>query len=160
MTLTLIVAAAENDVIGRDGDLPWHLPADLRFFKETTTGHAVVMGRRTWDSFTGALPGRRNIVLTRNQELTIDEAEVVTTLDAALQRAGEDDVYIAGGGEIYRMALPMADRILLTRVHVRAEGETTFPILDDSIWVRASSTRHEADDRHEYAYTFEVWLRR
>jgi dihydrofolate reductase len=160
MTLTLIVAAAENDVIGRDGDLPWHLPADLRFFKETTTGHAVVMGRRTWDSFVGALPGRRNIVLTRNQELTIDGADVVTTLDAAMQRAGEDDVYIAGGGEIYRMALPMADRILLTRVHVRAEGETTFPVLDDSIWVRTSSTRHEADDRHECAYTFEVWLRR
>ena len=160
MTVTLIVAAAENDVIGREGDLPWHLPADLRFFRDATMGHAVVMGRRTWDSFSGALPGRRNIVLTRNNDLVIENADVVTSLDDAMNCAGAGDVFIAGGGEIYRMAMPLADRILLTRVHVDAQGETTFPPIDDELWVKTDARHQDVDDRHEFACTFETWLRR
>ena len=108
MPITLIVAAAENNVIGRDGDLPWHLPADLRYFKQTTTGHVVIMGRRTWDSFEGALPGRRNVVLTRNGALVLDGADTVSTLEDAMALAGDKDIFIAGGGELYRMAMPLA----------------------------------------------------
>ena len=160
MTVTLIVAAAENDVIGHEGDLPWHLPADLRYFKDTTMGHAVVMGRRTWDSFPGPLPGRRNIVITRNHDLVIENADVVTSLDDAMSCAGDGDVFIAGGGEIYRMAMPLADRILLTRVHVDAQGETTFPPIDGELWIQTDSRLQDADDRHEFSCTFETWLRR
>lgn len=160
MHITLIVAAAENNVIGRDGDLPWHLPADLRFFKETTTGHVVIMGRRTWNSFDGALPGRRNIVLTRNGALTLDGAETVTSLDEALDLAGEQETFIAGGGELYRMAMPLAERILMTRVHMDVEGDTTFPPIDAAEWIRTDSSKQDIDARHAAACTFETWMRR
>ena len=124
MRISLIVAAAENNVIGRDGDLPWHLPVDLRFFKNTTMGHPVIMGRRTWESFEGGLPGRACIVVTRNQSLELEGATVATSLEAALAEAGNaQDVFVAGGGEIYRMAMEMADRIVLTRVHAQINGD-------------------------------------
>ena len=160
MPITLIVAAAENDVIGRDGDLPWHLPADLRYFKDTTTGHAVIMGRRTWDSFDGALPGRRNIVLTRNRELALEGADTVATLDDALALAGDGEIFIAGGGELYRAAMPLAERILMTRVHMEVDGDTTFPTIDTSVWTRTDAWTQDIDDRHAAACTFETWMRR
>ena len=160
MSISLIVAASENNVIGRDGDLPWHLPADLRFFKETTMGHVVIMGRRTWDSFDGALPGRRNVVLTRNRDLVLDGADVVSTLDDALQLADGQESFIAGGGELYRMAMPMAERILMTRVHMNVEGDTTFPEIDPATWVRTEARMQDVDDRHAAACTFETWMRR
>ena len=159
MPITLIVAAAENNVIGREGGLPWHLPVDLRYFKETTMGHALIMGRRTWDSFEGALPGRRSIVLSRNGDLLLEGAEVATSLDSALQRAGEEEIFIAGGGEIYSMALPLADRILMTRVHVEVEGDAWFPDIDRDDWSLAESTRHESDEKNCHACTFETWMR-
>ena len=160
MPITLIVAAAENNVIGRDGDLPWHLPADLRYFKQTTTGHVVIMGRRTWDSFEGALPGRRNVVLTRNVELVLDGADTVSTLDDAMALAGDQDIFIAGCGELYRMAMPLADRILMTRVHMDVDGDTTFPAIDESEWKRTEARTHDIDERHAAACTFETWMRR
>jgi len=160
MPITLIVAAAENNVIGRDGDLPWHLPADLRYFKQTTTGHVVIMGRRTWDSFEGALPGRRNVVLTRNGALELDGADTVSTLEDAMALAGDKDIFIAGGGELYRMAMPLADRILMTRVHMDVDGDTTFPAIDESEWQRTEAHAHDVDERHAAACTFETWMRR
>lgn len=160
MRISLIVAAAENNVIGRDGDLPWRLPVDLEHFKNTTMGHPVIMGRRTWDSFKGGLPGRACIVMTRNPELQLEGAEVVTSLEAALASAGDArDVFIAGGGEIYRMAMEWAHRIVLTRVHADVDGDAGFPVLDDSVWHRTSAERHEADDRNPHACTFEIWER-
>ncbi len=160
MSISLIVAASENDVIGRDGDLPWHLPADLRFFKETTMGHVVIMGRRTWDSFDGALPGRRNVVLTRNSDLELEGADTVSTLDDALRMADGQEIFIAGGGELYRMAMPMAERIFMTRVHMNVEGDTTFPEIDSTAWVRTDARTQDVDDRHAAACTFETWMRR
>lgn len=161
MILSLIVAAAENDVIGRDGDLPWHLPADLKFFKETTMGCPVIMGRRTWESFEGGLPGRDCIVVTRNPDLDIEEAVVASSLESAIAEAGEAaQVFIAGGGEIYRLAMPLADRIILTRIHASPDGDATFPPLDEQTWRRDSSEHREADERNAHACTFEIWQRR
>ncbi len=160
MSITLIVAASENNVIGREGGLPWHLPVDLRFFKQSTMGHVLIMGRRTWDSFSGSLPGRRSIVLTRNGDLELEGAEVATSLEAAMDLAGEGDVFIAGGGELYSMALPMADRILMTRVHADVEGDARFPVIDEGQWTLVESNRHEADEANCHACTFETWTRR
>lgn len=161
MTISLIVAAAENNVIGRDGDLPWHLPADLKFFKKTTMGNPVIMGRRTWESFEGGLPGRDCIVVTRNPNLVIEEAAVVSSLESAIAEAGDaTEIFVAGGGEIYRLAMPLADRIVLTRIHASPDGDATFPPLDEEAWHRTSSDHREADDRNAHACTFEIWQRR
>ena len=160
MRISLIVAAAENHVIGRDGDLPWHLPADLRYFKDTTMGHPVIMGRRTWESFEGGLPGRRCIVVSRNPDLRLDDAVTVTSLDDAIAEAGDAaEVFIAGGGEIYRLSMERADRILLTRIHDEFEGDASFPALDPAAWHLESAERREADERNASACTFEVWVR-
>src|SRR5690606_4360756 len=129
---TLVVAVAKSGVIGRAGGLPWRLPEDLRHFKATTMGHHVIVGRKTWDSIGRALPGRTWIVVTRDPAYTAEGATVVHSLDEALDRArtaGEDEAMIAGGGELYRLALPRADRIWLTRVDAEVEGDVTFPPL-------------------------------
>lgn len=135
----LVVAASANGVIGRDGGLPWHLPADLRHFKALTLGDPngsgglpMIMGRKTFESLPGLLPGRRHIVLTRDARWRAEGAEVAQTLDAALAVAGEGDVAVIGGGEIYAMALPHAHRVELTRVHTEiADGDTLLPPLGD-----------------------------
>ena len=161
MRISLIVAAAENNVIGRDGDLPWHLPVDLRYFRDTTMGHPVIMGRRTWESFEGGLPGRRCIVLSRNPGLAIDGATTATSLaEAVEQSAGAEEVFIAGGGEIYRLALEsgLPDRVLLTRIHAAFEGDATFPPLDQSDWICDSRDHREPDEKNAHACTFEAWL--
>ncbi len=178
MSLTLIAAMSENRVIGRGGGLPWRLPDDMRHFKQVTMGHPVVMGRRTWESMGGPLPGRRNIVLSRRVGYTAEGAEVVTTLDAALARAGsgaatatattaagrtEDGavgdpspVFVIGGGEIYDLALPRADRLDLTIVHAILTGDAFFPAWDPAEWRLVSERHHPADERHAHAFTFQV----
>jgi dihydrofolate reductase len=144
--ISLIVAVAENGVIGRDGDLPWRIPADLKFFKDTTTGHPIVMGRKTHQSIGRALPGRTNIVVTRDPEFSGDDIAVVGDLDSALAAAGEaDEVMVIGGAQIYAMALPRAKRIYLTEVHIAADGDTRFPELDRGIWSETSRVDHPAE---------------
>jgi len=144
--ISLIVAVAENGVIGRDGDLPWRIPADLKFFKETTIGHPIVMGRKTHQSIGRALPGRANIVITRDPGFAGDDISVVSDFDAALRAAGEaDEVMVIGGAQIYELALPRADRIYLTEVHVAAEGETRFPDLDHDVWRETARVDHPAE---------------
>jgi len=143
MHISLIVAMAENRVIGRDGGLPWRIPGDLRFFREKTLGKPVVMGRKTWDSLGRALPGRPNIVITRDQTFDVDGADVSHSLDQALDVARgliEDptseaaEVMIIGGAEIYRQAMPRADRIYLTEVHLRPDGDAVLDDFDRSLW--------------------------
>jgi dihydrofolate reductase len=152
---------AENRVIGRDGGLPWRLPADMRHFKQLTTGHAVIMGRRTYDSVGEPLAGRRNIVVTRDAGLRYDGVETVHDLEHALSLAGTDDeIFVAGGAEIYRLALPHADRIYLTVVHASVDGDTVFPEFSLDEWVLTSDVRHETDERHAYPYSFRVYERR
>lgn len=163
--ITLVVAAAENNIIGRAGQLPWgRLPADLRHFKELTLGHPVVMGRKTYDSIGRALPGRANLVVTRQPSWAAPGCEAVPSVLAAVERARElagpaGTVCIIGGGEIYREALPLADVVHLTEVHGTFAGDASFPALPPAAWREETRARHEADAANPYAYSF-VTLRR
>lgn len=156
--VTLIVAMTDDGVIGIDGQLPWRLPEDLRRFKAATLGKPVVMGRKTFESIGRPLPQRHNIVLTRQAGFSVQDSAVtvVPTLDAALQAAGDvPEVMIIGGAEIYQLALPLAQRIILTRVHATVHGDTHFAPLDPKAWRVTSSETYAADEKHAYSMTFE-----
>jgi dihydrofolate reductase len=154
--LELVVAVAENDVIGRGNRLPWHLPADLRHFKSLTLGKPILMGRRTYESIGKALPGRVNIVLSRSPDFAPRDCVVVKTLDAARIAAGtQPALMVIGGAEIYRQCLPAAGRIHLTLVHTRIEdGDTLFAGWRGDEWKESSRERHEADDKNAHAHSF------
>jgi len=133
--ICLIAAVAANGVIGSGGALPWRLPEDLKYFKRLTQGHTVIMGRKTWESIGRALPGRRNLVVTRQTGYVAPEASVAPSLEAALEAcAGEAAVYVIGGAELYRAALPLADQLLLTEIHRDFAGDTRFPKFDRTRW--------------------------
>lgn len=160
--LAVIAAVARTGVIGRDGGLPWRLPEDLKHFKATTLGHCLLLGRRTWESLPGPLPGRTSIVVTRNAGFRADGARVASSLDEAVQLAGQqgdDEPVVAGGAEIYALALPVATRVWLTRVHADVEGDVVFPPWDRTGWQRVESRDHPADSRHDHAFTIEHWCR-
>lgn len=158
--VALIVAVSENGVIGNQGQLPWHLPADLRRFKQLTMGHTLVMGRRTYESIGRPLPGRTSIVITRDAERKIDGCITVTSWEEARRRAPEDrDLFIIGGQQIFEMALPFADRLHWTQVHGVVPGDVVFPAIDWQQWRLISQEPHPADVRHEFAYTFREYVR-
>ena len=166
MKLSLIAAVSDNGVIGRDGELPWHVPGDLRFFKRVTMGKPVIMGRRTWESIRKPLPGRTNIVVTRQHGYRADGAEVTATLEDALAlatevatRDGVEELMVVGGEELYRLALPVADRLYITEVHADVEGDARFPAWDRSAWVEQRRERMPADDENGVAYSFVVYER-
>ena len=162
MMLSLIVAADEGNVIGGQNRLLWRLPDDLAHFRGLTRGHAIIMGRKTYASIGRVLPERRNIIITRQASVTVPGAEVVHSLEEALTLAAstdDEEVFIIGGGEIYRQALPLAERIYLTRVHARMEGDIVFPELRKGEWREVSREEHPADASHEYAFTFLVYER-
>jgi dihydrofolate reductase len=157
MKISLIVAASENNVIGRNNDLPWKLPDDMKFFVRTTKGHHILMGRKNLESFGKLLPKRTNIVLTRDKNYEFEGAEIFHDLEAAIQFAkerGEEELMIIGGGEIYKQALPFTDRIYLTRIHTEIEGDTYFPDFDQSDWKVVSKEYHPKDEKHNYDFTF------
>lgn len=161
--VSLIVAMSSNGVIGRDGDLPWHLPADLRHFKMTTMGHHLIIGRATWDEVGRPLPGRTMVVVTRNRDFAAGGVLVAHSLDEALAMVRDDDeAFIGGGAEIYRQALDagMVDRLYITRVHAEVEGDTLFPSFDPDEWLLADRVDHPADEKNEHPYTFERYDRR
>ena len=160
--LVIIAAVADNDVIGREGGLPWRLPADLKHFKAMTLGHAVVMGRRTFESIGRPLPGRRNYVLTRDEAWWAGGVERVGSLEEALaaaRDAGEEALFVIGGEAVYREALPRADRVELTRVHARVEGDAHFPAFDEQAWRLVEERHQPADERHAHAMTFQRYER-
>jgi dihydrofolate reductase len=160
-TISIIVAASTNDVIGRDGDLPWHLPDDLKNFKRLTTGKPIIMGRKTYESIGRPLPDRQNIVMTRDGGYEAPGCNVVPTAEAALgAAAGAHEVMIIGGSGIYDTFLPMADRIFLTRVHAEVDGDVRFPAPDPVLWEQVSLESHDRDERHAYAFDFTVFERR
>ena len=160
MKISVIAAMSENRVIGRDGALPWHLPADLARFKSITTGHAVIMGRKTFESVGKPLPNRRTIVITRNNDYQCAGVFIAHSLDEALDHAArEDEIFILGGEAVYRIALPRADRLYLTIVHATIEGDTYFPRFDFDDWKLVEDERHEVDDRHAYAFSFRRYER-
>jgi dihydrofolate reductase len=159
MIISIIVAIAENNAIGKNNQLLWNLPIDLKHFKTITSGHTVIMGRKTYDSVGKPLPNRRNIVITRDANLKIEGAEVVGGLQQALDSCNpKEEVFILGGAEIYKQALSLTDKIYLTRVHESFEADTFFPAIDDNIWKEIDPERHEPDEKHAYAFTFSTLL--
>ncbi|MBA1230207.1 dihydrofolate reductase [Pseudomonas viridiflava] len=166
LPLSLIAALGENRVIGVDNSMPWHLPGDFKYFKATTLGKPIIMGRKTWDSLGRPLPGRLNLVVSRQENLQLDGAEVFASLDAAVKRAeawaaeqGVDEVMLIGGAQLYAQGLAQADRLYLTRVALSPEGDAWFPEFNLAQWTLVSNTENApVDDKP--AYTFEVWERR
>lgn len=159
MRLSLIVAMAENRVIGRDNALPWHISADLQRFRQVTMGKAVIMGRRTWESIGRPLPGRHCIVVSRDPRFEPDCIEVARSLEAAVKAAeggGTDGTFVIGGAALYEQALPHASRIYLTQVHAEVDGDTRFPEFDSSQWREVSSARFEAGDKADHPYSFVI----
>ncbi len=162
--IVLIAAHDENGVIGREGDLPWRLPEDLKRFRRLTLGHTILMGRKTWESLGKPLAGRDNWVLSRDAAFAPAGARVFRTLDAALAAHSydkpDDDLMVIGGAEIYRQALPQADRLELTRVQARFDGDAHFPSIDPAEWIETVEAEHPADARHAHAFSFVTLLRR
>jgi len=155
MKISIVVAMAANGVIGRDNQLPWYLPADLWHFKQTTMGKPILMGRKTYESIGRPLPGRTNIVITRDEGYVAEGCVVVHSIEAALQAAGEqEEIMVIGGAEFYRQVLPHADTLYLTRIHEDFEGDTLFPELNAAEWREVERTDCEADDKNPYRYSF------
>lgn len=166
LPLCLIAALAENRVIGRDNQLPWHLPADLKHFKAMTLGKPIIMGRKTWDSLGRPLPGRLNIVVSRQPQLRLEGAEVFASLDAAIVRADEwarqqgvDELMLIGGAQLYEQGLALAERLYLTRVALQPEGDAWFPVFAEAQWQCREREAHTAE-ADSPAYCFEAWERR
>jgi dihydrofolate reductase len=162
MTLSLIVAAGTNNVIGKDGKMPWHLPNDLKYFKNTTWAMPVIMGRKTFESMGKPLSGRKNIIITRQRGYHPEGAVAVQNLKDALFVAKETDVkevFVIGGGEIYKMVWEKANRIYLTRVKMEMEGDTYFPAIDPKEWRMVSKKDVDADERNAYPHSFQLWER-
>ncbi len=158
--ISIIVAASENDVIGRQGDLPWRLSDDLKHFKAITMGKPIIMGRKTWESIGRPLPGRQNIVITRQRDFTAEGCDVVASLDDAIAAAGDaEEIVVIGGSQVYALALPLAERIYLTRVHADVEGDASFPAVDATRFSLVADEHHKADERNEYDFSFRVYDR-
>jgi dihydrofolate reductase len=159
-TAVAIVAMADNGVIGRGNGLPWHLPDDLRRFKALTMGHALLMGRKTHDSIGRALPGRLNLVLTRNAGWRAPGCEAVASLDAAVARASDAMLFVIGGAEVFSLAWPIVGRLELTEVHAEPEGDTLLEGFERADWREIFRERHAADARHAHAFSFVTLVRR
>lgn len=165
MIISMIAAMGSNRVIGKDNDLPWHLPDDFKFFKETTKGRHIIMGRKNWDSLPlkfRPLPGRPNLVVTRQNDFQASGAEIFTSLEEAIERArkgGETELFIIGGGEIYRQGLEYADKIYLTEINGDFDGQTTFPTFDLTKWKEADRSHHPKDERHAFSFDFVTYLK-
>jgi dihydrofolate reductase len=160
MEISLVVAAANNYAIGKNGIMPWNLPADLKHFKNVTWGMPVIMGRKTYDSIGKPLIGRKNIVITRQKDLAIEGVAIVSTLEQALVLAAETDAkeaMVIGGGEIYKMAFDRATKIYLTKVDASPEADTYFPSIDPTLWELVSKSDFEADEKNDYNYSFQLW---
>jgi dihydrofolate reductase len=158
--ITLIVAVSDNGVIGRDNALPWHLPEDLKRFKRLTMGKPIVMGRKTFESIGKPLPGRQNIVATRDANYQRNGITVVHGVDEAVKAAADaPEIMVIGGADLFRLFLPRAGRVHLTRVHANVDGDVKWPPLNGA-WAAVGSESHAADERHAHAMTFEVWEKR
>ena len=160
MILSLIVAVSKNNVIGADNGLLWQMPADLKHFKAVTIGHSVIMGRKTYDSIGRPLPGRRNIIVTRQEKLKAAGCEEVNSLQDAVDLCSrEQEVFIVGGGEVYKQAMHAADKIYLTRINGEFKGDTVFPEINFSEWRLTKYLKHHGDDKNPYDYSFSEYER-
>ncbi|WP_054940865.1 dihydrofolate reductase [Paenibacillus ihuae] len=161
MSISMIWAMGANDVIGKDNDMPWHLPRDFAYFKEQTLGKRMLMGRKTWESLGGKpLKGRKSIVITRDTDFQPEGAEVIHSLEEALAEGRkEDELMVIGGAEIYRMMLPYADKLIVTRIDEEFEGETKFPEVEWDEWEEVSNVQGIRDEQNPYDYRFYVYHR-
>lgn len=162
MKTSLLVAVSENNVIGKDNKLPWHLPADLKYFKNLTWGMPILMGRKTFDSIGKPLPGRQSIVITRNKDWGHEDVTVVHSLEEAVAAAadfGAKEIFVIGGAEIFAASLPQADRIYVTRIYHSFEGDVFFPELNETEWGLQSERRCEADEKDRYNHSFQMFER-
>lgn len=166
MKIAMIVAVAENGIIGREGELPWHLAADLRRFRRLTMGHAIVMGRKTWESIGRPLPGRTSIVISHNQQYQTgsDEVAVATSFEQAIEIARrcdcvQDRIFVIGGAAIYAAALPIAQLLYFTRVQAKVAGDVSFPEVDWSQWQVVEQSQFKADEFDDYDHTFTIFER-
>ncbi len=160
--LSLLVAADENNVIGKDNKLPWHLPNDLKYFKNLTWGMPILMGRKTFESIGKALPGRKSIVITRNKNWQKENVDVVHSIGEAIEKAKEYDVkeiFVIGGAEIFQTSFDKAHRIYLTRIHHEFDGDVFFPEVPQSKWKLISERHCPADEKNDYPHTYQVWER-
>lgn len=159
--ITMIAAAGRNNELGKDGDLVWHLPDDFKRFKALTTGHHIIMGRKTFESFPKPLPNRTHIILTKDKNYKTGGGIVVHDMETALATTtGDENPFIIGGGEIYRLGMPVADEIELTRVHGTFDVDTYFPEINPAQWEIKNSLHHPADDKHQYSFDYETWVRK
>lgn len=161
--ISLIVAASTNNSIGKNNQLLWHLPNDLKFFKNTTWGMPVIMGRKTFESVNKPLPGRFNIVITKQADWKAEGVIVAKDVDDAIEKASAThclEIFIIGGGEIYKQAIEIADKIYLTRVHATIDGDTFFPAINENIWSQETNKDFEANEKHAYAYSFQTWIKK
>lgn len=162
MTLTLIAAAAENNALGKDNQMIWHLPDDFKRFKQLTTGHYIIMGRKTFESFPKPLPNRTHVIITRQDNYTADGCIVVSSLDEAIKICPqEEEVFVIGGGEIYKQSINRADKIELTRVHgTSPEADAFFPEIDTTKWKLTEEVFHPKDEKHAFEMTFQTYLKK
>ncbi|MFQ1784759.1 type 3 dihydrofolate reductase [Aeromonas veronii] len=163
MKISMIAAMAHDRVIGKDNQMPWHMPSDLAHFKRVTLGKPVLMGRKTFESIGRPLPGRRNLVISRNPDYQAEGIEVVGSVEVALALlAGSsvEELMVIGGGHLYAEMLPSADCLYLTRIDLAVEGDTRFPAFDDGQWQRVDCESHPADEKNPHPYSFETWQRR
>lgn len=159
--ITLIAAAAENNALGKDNDLLWHLPEDFKRFKQITSGHYIIMGRKTFESFPKPLPNRTHIIITRQEDYLAEGCLVVHSLEEAMEIAPQnEEVFIIGGAQIYKQALPFADKIDLTRVHIELDADAFFPEFNTSEWNLVFSEKHFKDEKHQYDFTFETYIKK
>lgn len=159
--ITMIAAAAENNALGKDQDLVWHLPDDFKRFKKLTTGHHIIMGRKTFETFPEPLPNRTHIVITRKDNYLKKDATVVSSLEKALEFAKNDEQpFIIGGGEIYKLGMEVADKIELTRVHGTFDADTFFPEIDEEKWKLVAEEFHPKDEKHDYAFTYLTYVKK
>jgi len=161
MRLSIVVAMDSNRLIGKDNGLPWHLPADLAFFKKLTTGNTILMGRKTFDSIGRPLPNRCNIIITRNADIEIAGCEVVNSIEKALSLVqSETEVMVIGGAKLYQQILPIADRLYITQVEGEFDGDTYFPHYDEDDWLEVSCESHQPDEKNKHAYHFIILKRK
>ncbi|WP_338376841.1 dihydrofolate reductase [uncultured Flavobacterium sp.] len=160
--LTLIAAASENNALGKDNDLVWHLPDDFKRFKALTSGHYIVMGRKTFESFPKPLPNRTHIIITRQKDYTVPEGCIVAnSLKNAIELCPEnEEIFIIGGGQIYKQSIGIADKIELTRVHTTVEADAFFPEINEDIWEVVQSEYHPKDEKHQYDFTYLTFVKR
>ncbi len=163
MKISCIVAVAKNNVIGKDNDIPWYLPADLKYFKKTTLNHHIIMGRNCYESIGKPLPKRTNVILTRNPFYLVSNCYITHSIDEALQVAednGDDEAFIIGGAQIYELAMDRCERLYLTEVDLEVEGDVFFPKLNMDDWKLISEESHQADEKNEHDYVFKIFERK